>query len=471
LQTAYSWEDCLSQAGKKRLKVLRAADEAEHSPDERAGLLDELARLENLGWLKGAGELERGAILAWQRGRSLYARQKYAEALAQYERAECALPEKGEALKKQLGEALYDLASKLLWPQDTGNAVYSADAERILPKVVEWLPEKQGAWHRLGVILNLAGKYTDAISAYQRAIKLDPKYAHPHNGVGNVYRALGQYDRALAAYQRAMDLDPKLVYPHDGLGNMYRALGQYDQALAAYQHGIELDPKSAYPHNGVGNVYRALGQYAQALAAYQRAVDLDPKFAYPHNGVGNVYRALGQYDQALAAYQRAIDLDPKFAYPYHGVGNVYTDLGQYDQALAAYQRAIDLDPKYASPHNGVGNVYYQLGQYDQALAAYQRAVDLDPKHAMAHSSLAGCYRKLGRDSEAAEQIEIARGLIAKQNEYNRACFESICGNTDAALALLKAAIEMAPGRRELARRDPDFDFIRADARFIALVGG
>jgi tetratricopeptide (TPR) repeat protein len=230
---------------------------------------------------------------------------------------------------------LYDLAGEWMWPQDSDTAVYSADAERILPKVVEWLPEKQGAWYRLGATLGLAGKNTEA------------------------------------------------------------------------------------------------------LAACQRAIDLDPTDAASHNGLGYVYR----------------------------------ELGQYDQALAAYQRAIELDPKDASPHNGVGNVYYQLGQYDQALAAYQRAVELDPKLAVAHASLAGCYRKLGRESEAAEQIKIARELIAKEDEYNRACFESICGNTDAALALLKAAIEIEPGRRELARRDPDFDFIRTDARFIALVGG
>jgi tetratricopeptide (TPR) repeat protein len=471
VQAAQGWEDYLGQAGKNRLEVLRAADAGYPSPEEQADLLEELTRLESLGWLKGEGESERGAILAWQRGKLLYAREKYTEALAQYERAERALPEDGEALKKQLGEALYDLAGKWMWPQSTGAAVYAVEAERILPKVVEWLPEKQDAWYRLGAILNLAGKNSGAIPAYQRAIELDPEDAPPHTGLGNVYADLGQYDRALAAYQRAIDLDPTDASPHHGVGNVYADLGQYDQALAAYQRAVELDPKDAYPHNGAGTVYYQLGQYDQALVAYQRAIDLDSKYAPPHTGLGNVYADWGQYDQALAAYQHAIELDPEGVSPYTGVGNVYADLGQYDRALAAYQRAIDLDPKYAYPHYGLGTVYYQLGQYDQALAAYQRAIELDPKYAMAHSSLAGCYRKLGRESEAAEQIKIARELMAKENEYNRACFESICGNADAALALLKVAIEIQPRDRELARRDPDFDFIRADARFIALVGG
>jgi Flp pilus assembly protein TadD len=153
------------------------------------------------------------------------------------------------------------------------------------------------------------------------------------------------------------------------------------------------------------------------------------------------------------------------------VGNVYRALGKYDDAIACYQRAMALDPKDAYPHNGMGVVYQILGQYENALKEYQTAVELDPKGGSFRSSLASILRKLGRESEAAEQIKIARELMAKENEYSRACFESICGNVDAALALLKVALEKSPGNREWARRDPDFDFIREDARFKALVGG
>ena len=61
--------------------------------------------------------------------------------------------------------------------------------------------------------------------------------------------------------------------------------------------------------------------------------------------------------------------------------------------------------------------------------------------------------------------------MTKEDEYNRACFESICGNADEALALLKVALEKKHVSLEWARRDPDFDFIREDARFKALVVG
>ncbi|MFN3743040.1 MAG: TPR end-of-group domain-containing protein [Anaerolineales bacterium] len=46
----------------------------------------------------------------------------------------------------------------------------------------------------------------------------------------------------------------------------------------------------------------------------------------------------------------------------------------------------------------------------------------------------------------------------------------MCGNADEALRLLQIAIEIKPSRRDWARRDPDFDNLRQDARFRALVG-
>jgi len=111
-----------------------------------------------------------------------------------------------------------------------------------------------------------------------------------------------------------------------------------------------------------------------------------------------------------------------------------------------------------------------MKNHEEALEGIQLAAKLDPKRGTYRVSLAGILRKLGRGSEAQEQIKIARELMTKESEYGRACFESICGNADEALALLKVALEKKQQSLEWARSDPDFDFIREDARFKALVG-
>jgi hypothetical protein len=288
-QTAVHWCDCLSGAGKKRVRILRAVGEESPSLEARAALLEELTRLERLGWLEEDGSAERVAILDWQRGLLLFAHGKATEALAQYERAERALPEHGETLGRHLGEAWYDLAGELLWPQGAANALPSADAERILPRVVAWLPEKQGAWYRLGVALGLRSKFCSAISAFQHASALDPKDAYPHNGLGNVYYQLERYDEALAAYQHASALDPKAAAAHNNIAGVYLHQRRFDEARRELNERIRLGPENTF------NPLVSLG----VIARHQGLAESDEHFARALEQWGAAWRARWQTPAGL----------------------------------------------------------------------------------------------------------------------------------------------------------------------------
>src|SRR5207244_2506960 len=98
-----------------------------------------------------------------------------------------------------------------------------------------------------------------------------------------------------------------------------------------------------------------------------------------------------------------------------------------------------------------------------------RAVELAPDDGSFRGSLVGILRQLGRDEEAAREMERARELMAKEDEYNRACFMAICGESEEALALLRAALEKRQTNLDWAGRDPDFDSLRDDPRFAALL--
>jgi Cupin domain/Tetratricopeptide repeat len=54
-----------------------------------------------------------------------------------------------------------------------------------------------------------------------------------------------------------------------------------------------------------------------------------------------------------------------------------------------------------------------------------------------------------------------------QGHFNAACFESLTGHKEAAIAYLNRAIELDPQAREAAQKDTDFDPIRDDPEFPA----
>ena len=82
--------------------------------------------------------------------------------------------------------------------------------------------------------------------------------------------------------------------------------------------------------------------------------------------------------------------------------------------------------------------------------------------------VADAYRRSGDLDRA---LALMRDLTERdptvwQGHFNRACFESLAGDADAALESLRRAAELNPERvRELAAKDEDFDSIRDDPRF------
>ena len=202
------------------------------------------------------------------------------------------------------------------------------------------------------------------------------------------------------------------------------------------------------------------------LAMLLEAIDQNLEDAKLYNELGGIYLNLGRFEESLSAYRKAFDLEPQNAYLQNSLGNVYRHLGQYDQAILAFKRAIVLDPQFSYPHHNMGNVYAELGQYEDAILANKKAIELDPQFGHAYAVIASAERHLGRQPTE-PIIAKCRELIPENEYYNRACVESIAGNIDAALILLQ---KVSQGGLELAKNDPDFEFIRDDPNFKKLVG-
>jgi Flp pilus assembly protein TadD len=62
----------------------------------------------------------------------------------------------------------------------------------------------------LGISYSRTNRLQKAAQNYQRALKLDPKYAEAHLNLGFAYQRLGQSVRAHNEYSQACRLDEKL---------------------------------------------------------------------------------------------------------------------------------------------------------------------------------------------------------------------------------------------------------------------
>ena len=181
-------------------------------------------------------------------------------------------------------------------------------------------------------------------------------------------------------------------------------------------------------------------------------------------------RELEEIEAGIAKFKRAVQVNPKNAYAWDALGTLYKSAGLYKDAILAYQQATSINPPKALYFHNLGLVYACEGRDEDAIGAFQRVVEIDPDYSLAHATLGGYYRKLGLEELAQKHIGKAmKNIYDSENEYNRACLEAICGNTDHAIELLGVALKNKQTYVDWILRDPDLDFIRQDPRFKQLV--
>ncbi len=91
---------------------------------------------------------------------------------------------------------------------------------------------------------------------------------------GDNFRNLKQYSEALAAYEQAIRLDPNDAYAYFNKGYTLIELKRFREALAAYEQAIHLDPNLAVVYQNKGNALNGLNRKREAQGAYEKARQL-----------------------------------------------------------------------------------------------------------------------------------------------------------------------------------------------------
>lgn len=120
-----------------------------------------------------------------------------------------------------------------------------------------------------------------------------------------------EYDRAISAFDRALALEPRSGSPwvaweyyHRGLAQYYR--GERNSALADWNRTIELDARNAFAYRQRANAYFDAGDDRRALSDYGRAIRLAPEVAKAYYNRGLLHARLDKHEKAVADFRRAL---------------------------------------------------------------------------------------------------------------------------------------------------------------------
>jgi adenylate cyclase len=136
------------------------------------------------------------------------------------------------------------------------------------------------AYALLGHIYILMKDYERGIEEGQRAVEVEPNDADTHAYLGMGLTFADRPEEAIKAFKRAIRLNPKAPswYLHQ-LAEAYRHMGRYDEAIEWGKKAVDRDPKNLPAHLVLAACYSLAGREKEAQAEVAGVLRIKPNYS------------------------------------------------------------------------------------------------------------------------------------------------------------------------------------------------
>lgn len=187
----------------------------------------------------------------------------------------------------------------------------AAQAERALKKLDNAIPSNPGIIYYLGVAASLQERKEQAISLYDRVIRLHPQFVEAYNNKGLDLNHLGKHQEAIESFRKAIQIRPDFVEAYLNFGSALNDSQLYEEALTQFAAAVNLRPNYSDALTSMGGTLVELTRYQDARGVLQQAIEVNPADAKAYQNLGRLLSEQKQYSEAIAAYKKALDLNPE----------------------------------------------------------------------------------------------------------------------------------------------------------------
>ncbi|MCG6537635.1 MAG: tetratricopeptide repeat protein, partial [Syntrophales bacterium LBB04] len=218
----------------------------------------------------------------------------------------------------------------------------------------------------VGVLVLLIS--TNAVLTYERnkvwkseytlwadCLKKSPNKPRPSNAYGKALADAGNAFEALTYYNRAIELNPRFFLAYENRGNAKIRLGDYRGAVTDYEETLRIYPYHADGHYNLGNALARQGKMAEAVAHLREAVRIRARSAEYQNNLGYVLALQGKEEEAMTRFQEALKLKPDLADAHNNLGNALFYRGRLGEAIESYREALRINPNFKLAKDNLEN--------------------------------------------------------------------------------------------------------------------
>jgi len=268
------------------------------------------------------------------------------------------------------------------------------------------------AYHAMGRIHSLSGRYRDALASNQRALEIENAYGATLretslelSELGIDYRHLGRFTEAVAAYDSALKIGRQQGNPESiarvefNLATIRMATGEPDEALTLLNDALGRAEQIgevrgvAFIHGGLADLYFRAHAYSAAREHFEKALRINRVAKLPYGevqnleGIGRVDLAEGHPAQALPSLRAALAIADSAPYGQErastrsALARATAATGARQQALMWAGQAVRIadslgDPAAQLEARSARGVALEAARSHEATAGYLSAINL-----------------------------------------------------------------------------------------------
>jgi serine/threonine-protein kinase len=291
----------------------------------------------------------------------------------------------------------------------------------------------------------------------------------------------GRRAEAVTAFERAMELDPRSAEIHLRAASNLLRLQRIAEAEKHIATALELAPNHWEPWLHRGTLLYFTGNYPEAASAFEKSCSIAPDNYASQRSLGAAYVSLNRSDDAKAAFQRSLEARPTPS-ALSNLGTLLYYEQQYEKAVDAFRHAIKIDANKMDLWANLGDAWrFVPGHREDALDAYRHALRTgrnelarSPNDVALRCLMAATLAKSGSMDEARHVLKGLAGskIVQPDHLLLQAVALELTGQRGPALRTLAAAVAAGlPAARVESepeflglRRDPDYHNLKLYAR-------
>jgi tetratricopeptide (TPR) repeat protein len=193
-----------------------------------------------------------------------------------------------------------------------------------------------------GQTMLAAGNYKEAVSAFSAATVFLPDWALMYYGLGLAKQTAGFPAEAVVEYQKAIRLEDKFALPYRQMGGILLAQGKNKEAATYFQKARLMGDDTPEVKLGIASSQLKNKNCTAAMKELQ-ALETESPSSGVFMALGECYLQQKKSLSAIEYFKKAVDLEPNAPQAHFKLGETYFEEKEYDKAKESLERALSLD--------------------------------------------------------------------------------------------------------------------------------